>query len=173
MHLHYAVHVRTYHKSTCVSSTLHSQIWDTAGQERYRTMTTMFYRGAQAGVIVFDITKRSSYEHLPNWLQTLRNEMSENPDFQVPCIVIGNKLDIEELREVCVCVCVCVCACVRVCVFVCLCVCECVCVCVYVCVCPLATAVHILSKSTLPKLFYVFMHTCKKHFIMVPWPTFM
>ena len=72
-------------------------------------MTTMFYRGAQAGIIVFDITKRSSFNHLPNWLQTLRNEVSENPDFQVPCIVIGNKLDIEELREVCVCVCVCVC----------------------------------------------------------------
>ena len=89
------------------------QIWDTAGQERYRTMTTMFYRGAQAGIIVFDITKRSSFEHLPNWLETLRKEVSENPDFQVPYIVIGNKLDIEELREVCTCCCVC--ACVRAC----------------------------------------------------------
>ena len=89
-------------------------------------MTTMFYRGAQAGIVVFDITKRSSFDHLSSWLETLRNEVSESAEYQVPCIVIGNKLDIEELREVCVCVFV---GCVCVCVYL-----QCVCMCVW-CAC--------------------------------------
>ena len=40
------------------------QIWDTAGQERFRTITNSYYRGAHAIVIVFDLTKRESYEHV-------------------------------------------------------------------------------------------------------------
>ena len=42
--------------------------WDTAGQERFRTITTSYYKGAQAIVIVYDITDKESFYHLKNWM---------------------------------------------------------------------------------------------------------
>jgi len=42
--------------------------WDTAGQERFRTITTSYYRGANAIVIVYDVTDRESFEHVKNWM---------------------------------------------------------------------------------------------------------
>jgi Ras-related protein Rab-7A len=75
------------------------QIWDTAGQERYRTMTTVFYRGAQAGVIVFDLTNRQSFVNLTSWLNTMKTEISDNSNARIPFVIVGNKVDVEE-REV-------------------------------------------------------------------------
>ena len=42
--------------------------WDTAGQERFRTITTSYYRGAQAIIIVYDITDKESFYHVKNWM---------------------------------------------------------------------------------------------------------
>ena len=42
--------------------------WDTAGQERFRTITTSYYRGAQAIFIVYDITDKESFHHIKNWI---------------------------------------------------------------------------------------------------------
>ena len=47
------------------------QIWDTAGQERFRTITTSYYKGAHAIVIVFDITDKDSFEHVKVWMQDI------------------------------------------------------------------------------------------------------
>jgi len=47
-------------------------IWDTAGQERFKTVTTLFYRGAKAAVLCYDTTDRDSFEHLRTWLHALR-----------------------------------------------------------------------------------------------------
>ena len=47
---------------------MHLIQWDTAGQERFRTITTSYYRGANAIVIVYDITDRNSFEHIKNWM---------------------------------------------------------------------------------------------------------
>jgi Ras-related protein Rab-11A len=45
-----------------------AQIWDTAGQERCRAITSAYYRGAVGALLVFDLTKRSSFESIPKWI---------------------------------------------------------------------------------------------------------
>ena len=53
------------------------QIWDTAGQERFKTITTSYYKGAHAILIVFDITKKETFEHVKNWMQDIDKEFLE------------------------------------------------------------------------------------------------
>ncbi len=42
--------------------------WDTAGQDRFKTITSSYYRGADGIIIVYDITDRTSFDHVKNWL---------------------------------------------------------------------------------------------------------
>lgn len=72
------------------------QIWDTAGQERYRSITNAYYRGATGCLLVFDVTKRSSFEHTLDWL----NELKSHSNGDTKVILIGNKIDLRHLREV-------------------------------------------------------------------------
>lgn len=59
-------------QSVCLDdTTVKFEIWDTAGQERYHSLAPMYYRGAQAAIVVFDITKPVQYNHyelLPHFL---------------------------------------------------------------------------------------------------------
>ena len=73
-----------------------AQIWDTAGQERYRAITSAYYRGAVGALIVYDISKSSTYENCNHWLTELR----ENADDNVAVGLIGNKSDLSHLRAV-------------------------------------------------------------------------
>lgn len=61
------------------------QIWDTAGQERFRTITQSYYRSAHGVIMAYDITKRSSYLHLPQWVDELRNYTESD----IPFVLIG------------------------------------------------------------------------------------
>lgn len=79
-------------------SSIKLQIWDTAGMERYRQITTSYYRGANAAIIVFDLTCRRSFESLKKWI-SMYYEYS-NPLISKSVVLVGNKLDIEESREV-------------------------------------------------------------------------
>uniref|UniRef100_A0AAZ3S6N9 Ras-related protein Rab-14 n=1 Tax=Oncorhynchus tshawytscha TaxID=74940 RepID=A0AAZ3S6N9_ONCTS len=72
------------------------QIWDTAGQERFRAVTRSYYRGAAGALMVYDITRRSTYNHLSSWLTDARN--LTNPNTVI--ILIGNKADLEAQRDV-------------------------------------------------------------------------
>eukprot|EP01116_Phalansterium_solitarium_P001223 TRINITY_DN1099_c0_g1_i1.p2 TRINITY_DN1099_c0_g1~~TRINITY_DN1099_c0_g1_i1.p2 ORF type:complete len:197 (+),score=90.69 TRINITY_DN1099_c0_g1_i1:108-698(+) len=72
------------------------QVWDTAGQERFRTMTSTYYRGAHAVVIVYDVTERSTFNDLKGWLDQIRRYGVEN----VVKILIGNKSDLDGQRQV-------------------------------------------------------------------------
>ena len=54
------------------------QIWDTAGQERFRAVTRSYYRGAAGALMVYDITRRSTYNHLNSWLSDARNLTNPN-----------------------------------------------------------------------------------------------
>lgn len=72
------------------------QIWDTAGQERFRAVTRSYYRGAAGALMVYDITRRSTYNHLSSWLTDTRN--LTNPNTVI--FLIGNKCDLEGTREV-------------------------------------------------------------------------
>ena len=72
------------------------QIWDTAGQERFRTITTSYYKGAHAILIVFDITDKETFEHVKNWMQDIDKFAKQG----VYRILVGNKCDLEHQRRV-------------------------------------------------------------------------
>ena len=72
------------------------QIWDTAGQERFRTITTSYYKGAHAILIVFDITEKDSFEHVKNWMADIDKFAKQG----VMRILVGNKCDLEHQRAV-------------------------------------------------------------------------
>jgi len=72
------------------------QIWDTAGQERFRAVTRSYYRGAAGALLVYDITRRITYNHLTSWLTDARN--LTNPNTII--MLIGNKKDLEAQRDV-------------------------------------------------------------------------
>ena len=71
------------------------QIWDTSGEEKFRTITKNFYRNADGLLVVFDLTKKESYDHIKSWI----NEAKENND-KLKTILIGNKLDLKDERMV-------------------------------------------------------------------------
>ncbi|KAG0149900.1 hypothetical protein CROQUDRAFT_278893 [Cronartium quercuum f. sp. fusiforme G11] len=66
------------------------QIWDTAGQERFRSMAPMYYRGANAAILVYDITNQASFDDIQNWLDELRENMSPELIIQI----VGSKSDL-------------------------------------------------------------------------------
>ena len=73
-----------------------AQIWDTAGQERYKAMTSAYFKGAKGAFIVYDITSKSSFESVDRWLNDLRVSADKN----LTVIIIGNKCDLEQQRDV-------------------------------------------------------------------------
>ncbi|BAM79145.1 small GTP-binding protein of Rab family [Cyanidioschyzon merolae strain 10D] len=73
-----------------------AQIWDTAGQERYRAITSAYYRGAVGALLVYDISKRSSFENAERWLKELRDHADQN----IVIMLVGNKSDLKHLRAV-------------------------------------------------------------------------
>ena len=72
-----------------------AQIWDTAGEEKYKSITYHHYKKSVGGLIVYDITKRATYENVKNWYTDLINKAEKG------CIIalIGNKLDLIERNE--------------------------------------------------------------------------
>lgn len=73
-----------------------AQIWDTAGQERYRAITSAYYRGAVGALLVYDITKRRTFENVQRWIQELRDHADSN----IVIMLAGNKSDLNHLRGV-------------------------------------------------------------------------
>eukprot|EP00923_Selenidium_pygospionis_P050628 GHVN01087605.1.p1 GENE.GHVN01087605.1~~GHVN01087605.1.p1 ORF type:complete len:223 (+),score=23.57 GHVN01087605.1:121-789(+) len=71
------------------------QIWDTAGQESFRSITRSYYRGAAGALLVYDITRRETFNHLTRWLEEVR----ENANPHLTILLIGNKCDLAR-REV-------------------------------------------------------------------------
>lgn len=78
------------------NKTIKTQIWDTAGQERYRAVTSAYYRGALGAMLVYDITKRQSFDHVARWLEELRGHADNN----IVIMLIGNKCDLRDMRAV-------------------------------------------------------------------------
>jgi len=72
------------------------QIWDTAGQERYRSITSAYYKGAKGAFIVYDITRKLTFDNIDKWVTDLKT----NGDKNISIILIGNKSDLEDKREV-------------------------------------------------------------------------
>ncbi|KAG5252362.1 hypothetical protein OIU76_021711 [Salix suchowensis] len=76
--------------------TVKAQIWDTAGQERYRAITSAYYRGAVGALLVYDITKRQTFDNVQRWLRELRDHADSN----IVIMMAGNKSDLKHLRAV-------------------------------------------------------------------------
>ena len=73
-----------------------AQIWDTAGQERYKAITSAYYKGAKGAFVVYDITRKSSYESIDKWV----NDLKATADKKLTIVIIGNKCDLEDQRQV-------------------------------------------------------------------------
>ncbi|KAG2615819.1 ras-related protein RABA2a-like [Panicum virgatum] len=73
-----------------------AQIWDTAGQERYRAITSAYYRGALGAVLVYDVSKPTTFENISRWLKELRDHADSN----IRIMLVGNKTDLRHLRAV-------------------------------------------------------------------------
>jgi len=72
------------------------QIWDTAGQESFRSITRSYYRGAAGALLVYDITRRETFNHLTRWLEEAR----QNANANMVILLVGNKVDLESRRQV-------------------------------------------------------------------------
>lgn len=69
------------------------QFWDTAGQERFQSLGSVFYRGADCCLLVFDVNNAASFENLLSWRdEFLQQANPKNPD-DFPFVVVGNKVD--------------------------------------------------------------------------------
>ncbi|KGL97093.1 Ras-related protein Rab-2A, partial [Charadrius vociferus] len=67
-----------------------------AGQESFRSITRSYYRGAAGALLVYDITRRDTFNHLTTWLEDARQHSNSN----MVIMLIGNKSDLESRREV-------------------------------------------------------------------------
>jgi Ras-related protein Rab-5C len=76
--------------------TVKFEIWDTAGQERYRSLAPMYYRGAAAAIVVYDITKKDTFKGAQSWVKELRSR----GDPSVIIALAGNKADLEAKRKI-------------------------------------------------------------------------
>jgi len=71
------------------------QLWDTTGNERYRAITSAYYRGAVGALVVYDITRKATFDHSRYWLE----ELQKYSPHALKVLLVGNKLDKTEERE--------------------------------------------------------------------------
>lgn len=73
-------------------------MWDTAGQERYRTITQTYFRDVQGVIVTYDCTSDSSFNNVRNWVRQVEAHTAGRQ--AVECVLIGNKVDLEEKRVI-------------------------------------------------------------------------
>ena len=73
-----------------------AQIWDTAGQEKYKAITSAYYKGAKGAFVVYDITRKETFNSVDRWI----NDLKTSADKNLTIIMIGNKCDLEDQRQV-------------------------------------------------------------------------
>lgn len=76
------------------------QIWDTAGQERFKVMTKSYYRSARACLIVYDITRKETFENVRDWAKQYNDSNIESKQGNGLILILGNKKDLSNKREV-------------------------------------------------------------------------
>lgn len=70
-------------------------IWDLGGQYKYRVLRKHYLEGSRASILVYDITKRDTFEHIDRWFDDVTRHCG-----RVPCLLIGNKADMENERKI-------------------------------------------------------------------------
>eukprot|EP00916_Digyalum_oweni_P004707 GHVL01008337.1.p1 GENE.GHVL01008337.1~~GHVL01008337.1.p1 ORF type:complete len:206 (+),score=33.84 GHVL01008337.1:236-853(+) len=84
------------HELNVAGSRVQLQIWDTAGQERYRTITPNYYRQAAGIILIYDISRADTFQLIDTWIRGIE----DNAVPGVQLILIGNKSDLDSIREV-------------------------------------------------------------------------
>ncbi|MEJ2248119.1 MAG: GTP-binding protein [Candidatus Lokiarchaeota archaeon] len=85
------------HKFEFYDNQIQFSLWDIGAQKFFKRLRKMYYMGAQAAFIVFDVTNNESFEHVEDWY----NEVNQFLNLRnLPIIIVGNKVDLEEEREV-------------------------------------------------------------------------
>ena len=78
------------------------QLWDTAGQERFRSITTSYYKSSQGLLLMYDITRKETFDNLENWILNIKDSLGEEEKYLI--VLVGNKVDLAnsnpESREV-------------------------------------------------------------------------
>ena len=69
------------------------KIWDTAGQERFRNITQQYYKGADGILLVYDVTERTSFEKVREWMKQIQQNTNKE---KIGIILVGNKCDMDE-----------------------------------------------------------------------------
>ncbi|MFX0069519.1 MAG: Rab family GTPase [Candidatus Hermodarchaeota archaeon] len=72
-----------------------AQIWDLGGQESFRSLRKLYLEGANGALLIFDTTKRETYDKLNEWVQSFRESRGNKP-----LLLIGNKIDLSESKKV-------------------------------------------------------------------------
>ena len=73
-----------------------AQIWDTAGQEKYKAITSAYYKGSKGALVIYDITQKETFANIEKWI----NDLKCKGDPKITIIIIGNKNDLEEKRQI-------------------------------------------------------------------------
>ena len=76
--------------------TIKVQLWDTAGQDKYRTIAKNYFKGSHGILLLYDITKQSSFNNIREWIQDIREEVSP----KAIIFLIGNKIDLADQRKI-------------------------------------------------------------------------
>ena len=84
------------HNETVDNNIYRIQIWDTAGQENYRAITRSYYKNTACALIVYEISSRDSFKRISYWLNDCKNSAPKT----ILLILVGNKCDLEDKREV-------------------------------------------------------------------------
>ena len=84
------------YKMTLDNYRIKLQVWDTAGQERFRAMVPMYYRKANAAMLIYDMTSADSFYDIKDWV----SELKKNIDTPIVMCLVGNKSDLGDDREV-------------------------------------------------------------------------
>ena len=72
------------------------QIWDTTGQEYFRSITRNYYKCSACALLVYDVTKKISFDNITSWIEECKSQTSK----KIFLVLVGNKIDLEEQREV-------------------------------------------------------------------------
>ena len=72
------------------------QLWDTAGQDRYRTIAKNYYKGSHGILLLYDVTKKESFDNIKEWIKQIREEVSE----KTIIFLVGNKIDKTDVRKI-------------------------------------------------------------------------
>ena len=68
------------------------QLWDTAGEERFRSITTSYYKASQGLLLMYDITRRDTFDNVENWIKSIKDSLGEEEKYVI--VLVGNKIDL-------------------------------------------------------------------------------